>query len=88
MIYDRILVSSIRIIHWICSFSLIETMGKPSGIGAARKLVNIRRENKWALKSYRKKMNGALFKVHNSRPYGSLNGFARLRPSDQTFDYG
>eukprot|EP00933_Yihiella_yeosuensis_P053057 TRINITY_DN51221_c0_g1_i1.p1 TRINITY_DN51221_c0_g1~~TRINITY_DN51221_c0_g1_i1.p1 ORF type:complete len:142 (-),score=23.55 TRINITY_DN51221_c0_g1_i1:82-507(-) len=37
-------------------------MGKPSGIGAARKLVNIRRENKWALKSYRKKMNGALFK--------------------------
>jgi len=40
-------------------------MGKPSGIGAARKLVNIRRDNKWADKAYRKKRNGALFKVNN-----------------------
>ena len=38
-------------------------MAKPQGIGAARKLKNIRRNKKWSDKAYKKVKNGALFKV-------------------------
>jgi small subunit ribosomal protein S23e len=38
-------------------------MAKPQGIGAARKLKNIRRLHKWQDKDYKKVSNGAIFKA-------------------------
>lgn len=42
-------------------------MGKPSGLNAARKLQNHRRDNRWADLSYKKRHLGTVFK---SSPFG------------------
>lgn len=40
-----------------------DKMGKPKGLGAGRKLRDVRREQKWADKDYRKKNSGSIYKV-------------------------
>merc|ERR550517_579036 len=45
-------------------------MGKPSGIRAGRKLATVHRESLWALKSYKKKKLGTVWK---SNPFGGCS---------------
>ncbi len=53
-------------------FLVLDNMGKPSGLGAGRKLANTRREQQWADKSYRRANSGSVYKVRRRRPIHSL----------------
>merc|ERR1712217_9546 len=51
-------------------FFYFVAMGKPSGIRAGRKLHNLHKDNLWALKSYKKKKLGTVWK---SNPFGGCS---------------
>jgi hypothetical protein len=51
-------------------YALIWCIGQPSGLNAARKLRNTRREQRWADKQYKKRALGTAFR---SNPFGGAS---------------
>jgi small subunit ribosomal protein S23e len=61
------MIPCLSLIHLLSNLC---TIGQPSGLNAARKLRNTRREQRWADKQYKKRALGTAFR---SNPFGGAS---------------